>query len=81
MAATSDKRPVIVTARKPRPRKVPRAIADATSTPPRIVGTSEPKPRQTTGEELSPEEVKRRGNAADELFRELVRRVTGNGDG
>lgn len=72
---------MIVTARKPRPRKAHRAVAGATAAPPRIVGASEPKPRQAIGQDLSPEEVHRRGNAADDLFRELVRRVTANGDG
>jgi hypothetical protein len=67
------KPPIIVTARKPRPRKLT-AAAKATGLTTRIVGKTE-----QPGDWPSPEEHQRRGDAADELFRELVRRATGKG--
>jgi hypothetical protein len=77
MSAMPDKRPVIVTARKPRQRKQPKVKTQSDAVPRRIVSARKPKVRQTAAENLSPEEVRRRGDAAVELFRELVRRATG----
>jgi hypothetical protein len=69
MTATSDNtRPVIVTARKPRPRKAPMAVAEASAS-------------HWPGGHLSPEEVRQHGDADDDLIRELVRRATGTADG
>jgi hypothetical protein len=62
----------IVTARKPRLRRLPKATAEATPASTRIVG----KPRPV-GTEISTEEHTRRGDAAEELFRELVHRASG----
>jgi hypothetical protein len=66
------KPPVIVTARKPR-RKPPRATAEAMPAVPRIFR----KAQSTDEAAITAEELQRRGDAADELFRELVRRATG----
>ena len=66
------KRPVIITAGKPRRRRSPKATIEATPPFPRIVG--EPAP---SGAELSAEELRRRADAVTELLRELVRRATG----
>jgi hypothetical protein len=68
--------PVVVTARKSQLRKAPkRAEAEATPTSPRIVKARRPGARHA--EDLSPEELQQRRKAADELWRELVRRATG----
>ncbi len=74
MLSMARKPPIIVTARKPRPRKVPKAKAEAKPAPTRIVSARKPNDRKPPPD-LSPEEVKRRGDAAVELFRELVRRA------
>jgi hypothetical protein len=34
---------------------------------------------RSAGEDMTPEEHKRRGDAADALFREIVRKVRGDG--
>ena len=73
----AQKPPVISTARKPCPRKAPKAKAEATPTPPRIVTARRPGAWRKLTPDLSPEEVIRRGDAAYELWCELVRRATG----
>lgn len=77
MLAMAKKPPVIATARKPRPRKAPQAKAEAATTPSRIVSARKPGSWRTDVPDLSPEEVIRRGDAAYELWCELVRRTTG----
>jgi hypothetical protein len=65
--------PTIVTAKSKRTRQVPSA---ATSEPATIVTAKNPR-RGRFGDvpDMTPEEHKRRGDAADALWRELVRRV------
>jgi hypothetical protein len=63
--------PVIVTARKPRPRRLLKTTAGATPAFP----ASSVKPR--AGMEITTEEHTRPGDAANALFRELARRATG----
>jgi hypothetical protein len=68
----------IVTARKSRPRKAPnpsKAEATPTPAPTRIVKARRPGAPRVP--DLSPEELQQRRKAADELWRELVRRATG----
>lgn len=67
--------PVIVTARKPRraPRSKPKT--EIPSMPRRIVTAHKRGVWRVGVSDLSPEDAQRRGDAADELFRELVRRV------
>ena len=69
------RKPSIVTARKPRHKAPKPAKAEATPTPPRIVKARKPGARHVP--DLSPEELQQRRAAADELWRELVRRATG----
>jgi hypothetical protein len=71
-----DKRPAVVTARKPRPRTMSKAEAEATQPAPRIVSARKPGSQRRVVPNLSPEEVKRRGDAAEAVWRELVRRAT-----
>jgi hypothetical protein len=71
----ASKPPVILTARKPRPRRTVTATAAAVPLPSRIVDASRPQVPSKAAAEL--EEHQRRGETADELFRELVRRATG----
>ena len=75
----SDKPPVIVTARKPRRLTRPKVKGEAPAMPQRIVTSRKPGSWRARSAEpdLSPEELQRRGDAADELWRELVRRVSG----
>lgn len=72
MQAMVKKPRVIVTARRPRRKTQPKAKFDPSPTPSRII-----KARTQAGPDLSPEEVQRRVDASDELWRELVRRATG----
>ena len=69
------KPPIVVTARKPRPRRTSRAATEAAPPTSRIVGVGTRQGPAMTAAEC--EELQRRGDAADELFRELVRRATG----
>jgi hypothetical protein len=64
----------IVTARKPATRKAPKP-AKAEATPTRIVKARRPGAPHVP--DLSPEELRQRRKAADEVWRELVRRATG----
>ena len=72
-----QKPPAVVTAHKPRPRKAPKAKAEATLTSTRIVTVRKQGSWRAAVPDLSPAEVKWRANAAEELWRELVRRATG----
>ena len=105
--AIALKRPIIVTARRPR-RKPPKKQAaplagpaittvkrtrgekNKSNPPPPANDDEKPPPKQpaiaatrprrvgfSEVEDLTQEEHQRRGDAADELFRELVRRATG----
>jgi hypothetical protein len=76
----AQKPPVIVTARKPRPRTPPKAKAEATPLPTRIVTARKPGSR-VPPPDLSPEEVNRRRDASVEIWRELVRRAMGKKKG
>ena len=78
MLAMARKPSSIVTARKSRPRKAPKpAESGATPASPRIVTARKPGSRHADAPDLSPEELRQRRKAADELWRELVRRATG----
>jgi hypothetical protein len=77
--------PVVAKAGKPKPRKASAASqgpAIVTSRLPAdqktIVTPRKPSGRSGNSTHLTPEEHQRRGNAADALFRELVRRAAGN---
>ncbi|HEY1840712.1 MAG TPA: hypothetical protein VGG53_10895 [Mycobacterium sp.] len=50
--------------------------ACAMTPPSRIVTANRPHANRTVVPDLTPEEHQRRGDAADEMFRELVRRVS-----
>jgi hypothetical protein len=63
-----------------RPKRPPRMKAQAAAiTGPTIVAAKNPHRRGRLGDvpDVTPEEHKRRGDAADTLFRELVRLATG----
>ena len=78
MPAMAQKPPGIVTARNARPRKAPKPTkAEVAPKPARIVRARKPGAWRKLAPDLSPEEVIRRGDAAYELWRELVRRTTG----
>ena len=75
-----DKPPVIVTALKPRRLTGPKVKGEAPAMPQRIVTARKRGAWRLDGlGDPSPEELTRRADAADELFREMVRRVTGKG--
>jgi hypothetical protein len=71
--------PAIVTAKSERTH---RQVADvvASDEPAAIITAKNPHRRGRLGDvpDMTPEEHKHRGDAADALFRELVRRVAGN---
>jgi len=69
------KPPIIVIARKPRPHRPSRAVAEPLPLPSRIVGAGRPQEPFVAAAER--EQHQRSGDAADALFRELVRRPTG----
>jgi hypothetical protein len=84
--------PRIVTAKKPRPRhavgpeQIVAARDAATTDPPPVERKSAivTSPRKTSTrfgpvQDLDAEEHRRRGDAAEALFREIVRRATGDG--
>ena len=76
MPDMTAKRPVVVTAQKPRQRPQPKAKAEATPPTSRIVTARKPGAWRKIPEDISPEEHRRRGYAAVELWHELVRQAT-----
>jgi hypothetical protein len=72
--AGMSKRPIIVTARPPRRQRLPKAPKAAKKLDiPNVVYS----PRRKMGPPPTPEELQERGDAADRLWKDLVRGLTG----
>lgn len=72
----AQKPPAIVTARKPLRANQSKLEAEVPAMPQRIVTVRKPGLCREAASDLSTEELQRRRDAVDELFRNIVRRVT-----